>query len=158
MYEIETSIEINAPKERVWDVLTAFREWDEWNPIITRIRATLSPNTPLSFVIAAGGRELKIKAEMLRVEPGRELRWRGPPSFLVGRIFRGEHYLTIEPAGPNKSRILHGERFGGLSLPLLWGKLRGDLEVAYSEMNRAIKARAESPAAAVAGSSPSMRA
>jgi hypothetical protein len=156
MYEIETSIEINATKERVWDVLTAFREWDEWNPIITRMKATLSPNTPLSFVIATGGRELKIKAEMVKVEHGKELRWRGPPSWVVGRILRGEHYLAVESTGPNKSRIVHGERFGGVSLPILWRKLRSDLEVAYSEMNRAIKARAES--GAVAGASPSMRA
>jgi hypothetical protein len=157
MYEIETSLDINAPRERVWDVLTAFREWDEWNPIITRMRATLSPGTPLSFIIAVGGRELKIKAQMVKVEHGKELRWRGPPSWLVGRVLRGEHYLAVESSGASKSRLVHGEQFAGVSLPMFWGKLRSELELAYSRMNRAIKARAESAAGASAGSSPSMR-
>lgn len=143
MHEIETSLEISASKERVWDIFTLFRQWDEWNPVITRMRATLSPGTPLSFTIAVGGRELRIKAEMMKVEHGRELRWRGPPSFLLGRAIRGEHYLVVEHAGIGKSRILHGEKFAGVLVPLIWKKLRADLETAYSEMNRAIKARAE---------------
>lgn len=152
MHEIETSLDINAPRERVWDVLTSFRMWDEWNPVITRMRAVLSPGTPVSFVIAAGGHELKIKAEMIKVEHGRELRWKGPPSWLVGRVLRGEHYLMVAPAGVGKSRIVHGERFEGIALPVLWSKLRSDLEVAYAAMNRALKARAESSAGASAWS------
>jgi hypothetical protein len=143
MYEVETSLEINASTERVWDVLTLFRQWDEWNPIITRVRATLSPNTPMGFTISIRGRELKIKAEMVKVEPGKEIRWRGPSSRLLGSLARGEHYLVVERAGVGKSRIVHGEQFGGLLLPIIWRKLEADLRAAYSEMNRAIKVRAE---------------
>jgi hypothetical protein len=143
VYAVETSLEINAPKERVWDVLTRFREWDEWNPVITRLRATLSPSTPLSFTIAVSGRELRSRAEMIKVEHGRELRWRGPPSAILGRAIRGEHYLVVEGAAVGKSRIVHGEQFAGLLVPLIWKRLRSDLEAAYSEMNRAIKLRAE---------------
>jgi hypothetical protein len=144
MYEVELSQDIAAPPERVWDVLTAFREYDEWNPIITRMRATLSVRTPISFVIAVGGREMKIKGEMVNVELGRELRWRGPTAWLLAKVFQGEHYVRVEPAGAGRSRLVHGERFGGISLPVLWGRLKGDIEKAYAEMNRAVKARAES--------------
>jgi len=144
MYEIETSLDIDAPKERVWDVLTAFREWDEWNPVITGMHAVLSPNTPLSFFLRMGGRVHKIKAEMARVTHGKELRWRGPPSWLLGRVFRGEHHLIVEPVAGGKSRIVHGERLEGIALPILWRKMRPDLEAAYSKMNQAMKVRAES--------------
>src|SRR5258707_11876074 len=107
------------------------------------MRATLTPGAPLSFTIAVGGRELRIKAEMMTVEHGRELRWRGPPSFLLARAIRGEHHLVVEPAGVGRSRIVHGEKFAGVLVPLIWKKLRSELDAAYSEMNRAIKARAE---------------
>ncbi len=149
MYEIELSTEIGAPEGRVWDVITAFREYDEWNPIITRMRATLSEGSPVSFIVAVGGRELKINARMLKVDPGRELRWHGPTSWVLAQVFRGEHFLRVEPAGAGKSRLIHGERFGGVSLPLVWGKVRPDLEHAYGVMNRAIKGRAESGVGAV---------
>jgi len=144
MYEIELVEDISAAPARVWDVLTSFREYDEWNPTITRMRATLSVGAPVSFVIAVGGREMKIAAEMLRVEPGSEIRWRGPTSFMLSRFFRGEHYVRVENAGEGRSRLVHGERFGGASLPLLWPKLKKDLEQAYAKMNRALKTRAES--------------
>ena len=144
MYEIELTQEIAASEARVWDVLTSFREYDEWNPTITRMRATLIPGSPMSFVIAVGRRELKIRCKMLKVEPGRELRWRGPPQWILAQVFNGEHYLRVEPAGLGKCQLVHGERFGGVSLPLIWGKLRGDLEQAYGAMNRAVKGRAES--------------
>ena len=32
MKELRTQIEINATPERVWDVLTAFDRFSEWNP------------------------------------------------------------------------------------------------------------------------------
>jgi hypothetical protein len=152
--EIETSLDIAAPAERVWDVLADFRGWDEWNPVITRMRATLSAKTPVSFIIAVGSRELKVRAEMVKVEHGRELRWRGPPNALVGRLLRGEHYLLIDGGKAAGCRIVHGERFEGLLLPAIWGKVRSDLEQAYFEMNRALKARVEG---IVARSSPKPR-
>lgn len=144
MYEIELTEDIGASVERVWDVLTAFREWDEWNPVITRMRATLAVGAPVSFVIAVGGRELKIRGEMVNVQPGRELRWRGPTSWLLAQVFQGEHYLRVEPAAGGHARLVHGETFRGASLPVLWGKLEKDLQKAYGSMNRAVKARAES--------------
>jgi len=150
--EIETSLDIAAPPERVWDVLTDFRAWDEWNPVITRMRAVTSPGAPLSFTILASGREMKIKCVMLKVEHGRELRWRGPSSPVLGYFVRGEHYLIVEPVSPKQSRIIHGERFDGVAVPLIWGRLEGDLERAYSKMNGALKARVESAAGALVSS------
>jgi hypothetical protein len=144
MREVSSSIDVAARPDRVWDVITSFREYDEWNPVITRMRATLTVGAPVSFVLAIGGRKLKIKAELLVAEAGRELCWMGPRQRILGLLFRGEHYLRVEPRGPDASRVVHGERFSGATLPLLWEKVRGEVEPAYAEMNRALKARAES--------------
>ena len=143
MYEVEKSIEIGAPAARVWEVLTRFAEYDEWNPTITRMKAALAPGTPVSFVINVKGRDLPIRGRMLRVEPGAELCWVGPGSRVLGAVFRGEHYLRVEPLGEGRSRLVHGERFGGVVLPALWSRLEPVILVAYDNMNRAVKARAE---------------
>jgi hypothetical protein len=144
MYDIELTQEISASADRVWDVLTAFREYDEWNPIITRMRATLVVGAPISFVIAVGGREVKIKAELMKLAPGVELRWFGPPSKVLAVAVRGEHYFRVEPQGPDKCRLVHGEHFSGFVVPFIWRFLEADLKKAYGAMNRALKARAES--------------
>jgi uncharacterized membrane protein len=44
MKEIHTEIEINAPAEKVWRVLTDFAAYPEWNPFVGRFQIT-SPNT-----------------------------------------------------------------------------------------------------------------
>ena len=152
MREVQASIDVAATPDRVWDVITSFREYDEWNPVITRMRATLTVGAPVSFVLSIAGRKLKIRAQVLVVQHGRELCWFGPRGRVLGAIFRGEHYLRVEPAGTKASRLVHGERFSGFSLPLLWEKVRRECEPAYAEMNRALKARAESSWAGPASS------
>lgn len=143
MREIHTSLEIEAPASEVWEVLTRFREYDEWNPMITRMKATLSSGEPLSFYVALDGRDVPIRARMLNVEPGRELRWRGPRSRALGALFSGEHYLRVEPAGAERSVFHHGEAFSGLTVPMLWRSLEPKLLAAYGGMNQALKKRVE---------------
>ena len=36
MKEIHTEIEINAPAEKIWKVLTDFAAYPEWNPFVRR--------------------------------------------------------------------------------------------------------------------------
>jgi uncharacterized protein YndB with AHSA1/START domain len=36
MIRIETAVSIAAPPERVWDVLTDFGAFPEWNPLVLR--------------------------------------------------------------------------------------------------------------------------
>jgi hypothetical protein len=143
MADIETEIDIAAPPARVWHVLADTRAYDEWNPFITRVSGALVAGEKFSFVAPFAGREVPITARLLRVEPERELRWRGPPSALLGKIFRGEHYVRLEPSGSGGTRFIHGEHFGGLVVDLLWAKLEPKLAPLYTAMNEALKRRVE---------------
>jgi hypothetical protein len=143
MAQIQTSIEIDATAAAVWKVLTDTRAYDEWNPFITRISGALTPGKKFSFVAPFAGRELPISAKVLRVEENRELRWRGPPMDLLGKVFSGEHYLRLESVGPEKTRFVHGEEFGGVVVDLFWSKLEPRLLPLYTSMNEALKRRVE---------------
>lgn len=143
MQEILTSIEINAPKERVWDVLTDFSKYDDWNPVIRNFAGALQEGAPVKFKIRLGNKQLPINASLLGVEELRDLRWRGPRSSIGGRFFSGEHYFTIEELDAGRVRFVHGEKFKGWLMPLLWKRLEAQLTPRYAEVNEALKARAE---------------
>ena len=143
MKEIRTEIEIAAAKDTVWRILTGFASYPDWNPFLCAVAAVPSPGEPVAMTVAIGTRTLALDATILRVVPGRELRWAGPISRLKSVVFRGEHYFAIEEIAPERVRFLHGERFAGLTVPLLGGWLDRTLTPLYVAMNVALKTRAE---------------
>ena len=143
MKHVRTTLDIDAAPERVWSILTDFTHWDDWNPIIRRLRGRLEAGAKVDFVIRFGKRALPIQARMLRVEPGRELCWKGPRARGLMPLFAGEHYFTVEPLDGGRTRFVHGERFSGVLLPLLWPRLEPMLSRSYASLNESLKRRAE---------------
>lgn len=145
--QIHTDIEINAAPETVWNVLTDFAVYGDWNPVIPSITGAPYVGEKISFKIRAmPGVEIPIVAceVLVASASARELRWRGPAIPLVDQVLAGEHYFIIQDAGPNKVRFVHGENFTGLIVGVLEPLLQQRITDAYSEMNRALKARCES--------------
>ena len=116
--EIQTEIKINAPAEKVWEILTDFESFPSWNPFVVRVQGDAKVDEALKLdVQLPKSRMLKLKADVLKVEPNKELRWAGGAPL---NSFRGEHYYIIESSGENKIRFIHGEHFSGFLVRLIW--------------------------------------
>lgn len=140
---IETEIEINGTATQVWEVLTDFGRYPEWNPFILRIAGTLQPGSQLKAVVQTPNfPKITIRPVLLKVEAERELRWRG--HWVVPRVFDGEHLFAIEPLGEAKVNFAQKELFTGLLVPLLWGKMAGNIRLGFEKMSQALKKRIES--------------
>jgi hypothetical protein len=143
MKEIQTQIEIAAPAETVWRVLTDFAAYPEWNPFVRRAAGEVSVGSRLNvFIEPPGGKGMTFRPIVLAAQPNRELRWRG--RLWVPGLFDGEHSFVIEPLGQGRVRFLHGERFGGVLTPFLSKMLDGPTRQGFELMNNALKLRAES--------------
>jgi hypothetical protein len=140
--ELRTEIEIDAPPQKVWDVLTNFTAFQEWNPFITEAGGELKEGARLSITIAPPeGSEQTFRPTVLRVEEPRELRWRGTLGY--SWIFSGEHFFLLEAVDDGRrTRLVHGEDFGGLLVkffgPTLTRTARG-----FVLMNQSLKRRTE---------------
>lgn len=68
-------IEIAAPPERVWDVLTRFERWPEWNPDVKTMsyEGPLAPGTQFRWKAGPG----TIVSTLDRIEAPRYIAWRG---------------------------------------------------------------------------------
>lgn len=141
--QIETEIEINAPAERVWKVLTDFHAHPVWNPFIKELRGKPFEGEKLRvFIQPLGGKGMVFKPTVLMAEENRELRWLG--RLLIPGLFDGEHYFRIEPIDENRVRFIHGEIFSGLLVRLFAKGLETGTLAGFREMNEALKKRAES--------------
>jgi hypothetical protein len=141
MRELRREIEIDAPPARVWEVITDFSAYAEWNPFIRRLSGELREGARLEVRIEPpGGRAMTFKPAVRAVEPNRELRWLG--RLLVPGVFDGEHSLRIEPLDGGRSRFVQSERFSGVLVALVKGTM-AKTEAGFEQMNAALKARVE---------------
>lgn len=149
--EIHTGIDIDAPAERVWEVLSDLGSYPEWNPMIRRASGELRPGARLELHFQPEGRKKRVfRPRLLAVEPGRELRWLGSPG--VPKVLESQHYFTIEPRPEGGVSLDHGMDYYGLLIPLLGGRLEALTRGPFEDMNAALKERSEgkqgSPASA----------
>ncbi|HJK92744.1 MAG TPA: SRPBCC domain-containing protein [Polyangiaceae bacterium LLY-WYZ-15_(1-7)] len=145
MPTVRTEIEIDASPEVVWQVLTDLGTYADWNPVVMapRCRGPLGPGADFDFRLKLGFLEAPIEAVIVRAD-GSELRWEGPRRKLQKPLARGSHYFRLEPIGEGRTRVVHGEEFGGPLFALPWRVLGPRIGRAYDQLNAALKRRAES--------------
>src|SRR5919199_2888663 len=117
MKRLHTEIEIHAPAERVWELLTDFAAYPQWNPFIRNISGRPVAGERLEVRLEPpGGRGMTFKPRVLDAESERELRWLG--RLLVPGLFDGEHSFTIEALEDDRVRFAQREVFRSLLVPL----------------------------------------
>jgi len=142
MKELRTEIEIHAPAERVWQLLTDIEMFPEWNPFLRRARGRIAVGERLKiFMQPSGSGGMTMKPKVIKVEPPRELRWLG--HLFVPGLFDGEHAFIIEALGPGRARFIQREIFTGILVPLFTHMLDTNTKRGFLEMNDALKFRAE---------------
>ena len=139
---LHTEIEIVAPPQRVWEVLTDLPAWPEWNPALAglELRGPLREETRgmLSLRIPGPVDPPPIPVRLVSVRPPHELAWvGGTPGLMVGR-----HGFELRPS-PHGTRVIHTETFRGLLAPVVITLLRPRLMKAYRALNRALRDRCE---------------
>ena len=140
--ELKSQIEIQASPDHVWEILTDFPSYGEWNPFITFILGEARVGTRLKMKIRpVGGHPWDFKPKVLVSDPPRELRWLG--SLWIHGLFDGEHIFTIQTLSGNRVCFMQSEQFSGILVPLtprcLWDQsLEG-----FRLMNEGLKGRAE---------------
>jgi hypothetical protein len=137
--EVRTEIDIAAPVDDVWHVLTDFSAYEEWNPFMVSGAGEARVGETLVNTLVIDDSTMTIKPKVTVADAEQELRWLG--RFVVPGIVDGEHYFLLEPTVDGGTRLIHGETFTGMLVPFAGGLL--DVEDEFKAMNQALKARAE---------------
>ena len=141
MNEIHTEIDISTPVEKVWEILTDFKNYPQWNPFIKNAQGNIREGEFLKVQIQPPGRNaMMFQPKVLKAGANQELRWKG--KLLMPGLFDGEHSFLLKEISPQKTKFIHSEKFTGILVPLFKNVLK-DSKRGFELMNEALKKRCE---------------
>ncbi len=141
MRTLDAAIDIAAPSERVWELISDLAGYARWNPFIVRASGELVVGGRLHITIAAPGhRPVSFRPRVVEFERGHSVTWLGRT--LLPGLFDGHHTLSVV-ATEGGARFRTSEDVSGILVPLLGGIMR-DSQRGFEAMAAAVKARAES--------------
>ena len=147
--QIHAEVEIDAPPHRVWDVLTAFDDYERWNPFLFEARGEARAGETLEIRVDLPRQAQKsFHPRVAAARPGRELTWVG--RLVLPGLFDGEHSFLIEPLDDGRrSLLIQHQNFRGLLVPLLSPDMEQAARSGFEAMNEALKREAETVEAAL---------
>jgi hypothetical protein len=139
--EVFTFTTIDAPKQQVWDVLTNFSAYRQWNPFYTEIEGKCLAGTRIHVQVQMAERTLTFSPEIRTVVPQGELVWN--EQFILPGLFDGEHRFVLESTDGGQTRFVQHDRYSGALVPLMMQLYQGQAEAGFRRMNDALKKRVE---------------
>jgi hypothetical protein len=142
MRHYASSTTIDAPAEKVWEVLVDGARYPEWDSGVVRVEGAIAPGETLKVVSSANpGRAFPVKVTAF--EPAHRMVWSG--GMPLG-LFRGVRTFSLTPVAEGRTTLSVREEYTGPLLPLIWRSMP-DLQPSFDQFTGGLKARLEHPAA-----------
>jgi uncharacterized protein YndB with AHSA1/START domain len=140
MKTFATSIVIQAPRERVWALLTDAPAYPSWNTTVDKVEGRIALGEKITVHAKINpGRAFPVK--VTEFTPNERMVWTG--GMPLG-LFKGERTFTLEPKGSGVEFAMR-EVYSGLFSPMI-EKSIPDLNPAFEEFAAALKRCAEGSA------------
>lgn len=140
-FVIDRQLEIEAPAEVAWKVLTDLDAYGQWNPFVPECRSTLQPGDRIVMRVKLGRRTSRQVEYMLSLHPGVGFSYRMRP--LPFGALSSLREQRIEAVDEGRCRYHSHFELQGWLMPMVRGFLGRDLDVGFSGMTQGLKRRAE---------------
>jgi uncharacterized protein YndB with AHSA1/START domain len=139
MTEYSTMVVIDAPAERVWQVLTDATAYHEWNPEIVGVEGRMALGARIVARVRLGDGALRrVPMRVSRFEAPTRMDWIGG---LPLGLFVGRRTFTVTPSAGRSEFRLHLEMSGLLSS--LISRSVGNRQPEVDSFSAALKRRVE---------------
>ena len=115
---ITTSIQIHAKPEKVWQILTDFVNYPNWNPFITSVQGEAVVGNNITVRIEPpNGKAMTFNPVILERIENKKLTWLG--KLLFKGLFDGKHSFELLDNADGTTMLLHAEEFSGVLVGML---------------------------------------
>ena len=115
MKTYDTTFTIKALAAHVWEALTDFPRYDEWNSAVPSLSGDLRVASTLAIQLDMAGKPMNVTAEVQEVDPEKKFSWRGHLG--AEFLFTGIREFTLEALGTDATSVRHYESIRGLLVP-----------------------------------------
>ena len=138
---VEHRIGVQAPAELVWEVISDFATWGQWNPVHPRIEGEMRIGTTLTVdFVTEGASPTTLTPIVQDWVPYEQLHWR--TKRLKGFV-TAIRYIEIDKKGEENAIFSNGELFVGPLVRFVSRAERRRLRAAFTIMGEAVRDRAE---------------
>ena len=140
---IQTSIDIDAPAEKVWAILVDFPTYEKWNPLTVKVKGEARVEEVVKLHVQLGGQRMVRSHVISRVDANEALCWtiRTRQPWLM----RGERCQTLTSLENGGCRYDNDERVEGLASVFIRLFFTGKIRAALEQVGEGLKERAENP-------------
>lgn len=141
-HEIRTEIDIAAPPEKVWELITDIDAWQQWSPIINASKGVAAEGYTLSITMVGkdGADGPKYFPTIKHFDKPKYFHWQAV--MITGAIMTNDKVFELE-ATPTGTRLIHKELFTGMMVPIFCNKFDENVPPMLNSMNVALKELAE---------------
>ncbi|NDJ61585.1 MAG: sulfatase-like hydrolase/transferase, partial [Chloroflexi bacterium] len=131
--DYSASVDIDAPAQQVWDVVTDFKSYPSWNPLLSNVEGELTVGGKLRVKPAFA--PVAVPATVTMVDKPNHFEWEDHvPLNLLTPVFS----VHLLPLTNNRTRVIIAESFTGPLLPLAGRRLDRQMPPLYDAMAQAL--------------------
>lgn len=110
---VSVGVEVAAPPQRVWALLTEAQKMPQWNSTVTSVGGTIAAGERLAVRVPSSPRTFTPKVSAF--DPPRRMVWRDG----AAPMFEGVREYQLLDLGGGRTRFEMTETFSGLMLPMI---------------------------------------
>ena len=134
---MKTAILLQAPAGRIWELLSDFGLYREWNPLFRLGKGRAAAGAEVELTVRLPSiPPFAIKAKVVRAAPQSALCWRHVTASPL--ILRWDYGFELVQANPGEVRLVQSSRFGGVLGPLFALALGRSVREGMAELERAV--------------------
>ena len=139
---VSDTIEINAPRELVWEILEDLAQYPQWNPFTVKAEGSLKVGNAIDLHVKMPKRGDRIQTEIVeKIDSPHCLSW--GMKLGISPLLSALREQILENISNDRCSYTTSDKFSGLLSPLVYFLFHDDVHKGFNRVADALKKHAE---------------